>query len=65
MKLVLKDQKTSLCSTVNDTSNTLDDFAYEKAYYNMNKTINPAVWDFTSVYVRYCDVSRNNSASTI
>mmetsp|Transcript_12067 Transcript_12067/g.11791 ORF Transcript_12067/g.11791 Transcript_12067/m.11791 type:complete len:544 (-) Transcript_12067:74-1705(-) len=47
--------KTYLGSTVNDTSNTLGDFSYEKAYYNMNKTINPAVWDFTSVYVRYCD----------
>ena len=47
--------KTYLGSTANDT--TLGDFTYEKAYYNMNKTINPAVWDFSSVYVRYCDVS--------
>jgi uncharacterized protein (DUF779 family) len=49
--------KTSFGSTANDTNTQLDDFAYKKAYYNMNKTINPAVWDFTSVYVRYCDVS--------
>eukprot|EP00588_Corethron_pennatum_P011358 CAMPEP_0194267132 /NCGR_PEP_ID=MMETSP0169-20130528/1769_1 /TAXON_ID=218684 /ORGANISM="Corethron pennatum, Strain L29A3" /LENGTH=471 /DNA_ID=CAMNT_0039007941 /DNA_START=64 /DNA_END=1479 /DNA_ORIENTATION=- len=46
--------KSHLGSTVDDTDDALS-WANAEAYWSMDETVNPAVWDWTSVFIRYCD----------